>query len=174
MHPTLTLQSLTPDAIGDAIEIDDDACTLYPTVGVHFDIAPDHPFARSEYARWTQAARERLAFVAMRDGGPPQALLVLGYVDGQPYLEQLSVRTTAMRQGIGRWLVRQSIAWASDAPLWLTTYAHVPWNRPFYESEGFEVVPSAEWPAGIATIIAEQQRWLPAPEQRIAMRRRVR
>jgi hypothetical protein len=70
--------------------------------------------------------------------------------------------------------VRHSIAWAGDAALWLTTYAHVPWNRPFYESEGFEVVPSKEWPADIAAIIAEQRRWLPAPEQRIAMRRILR
>lgn len=171
MQATLTLRALPADEIAEAIAIDDDACTLYPTVGVHFDIAPDHPFALSEYARWTQAARDGLAFVAARGGGPPLALLVLGYVDGMPYLEQLSVRSEAMRQGIGRWLVRHSIAWAADTALWLTTYSHVPWNRPFYESEGFAVVPEREWPDGIAAIIAEQRRYLPAPEHRIAMRR---
>lgn len=167
---TLSLHTLPPEAIDEGIAIDDDACTLYSTVGVHFDIPPDHPFALSEYARWTQAARDGLAFVARR-GEVAQALLVLGHVDGSPYLEQLSVRTSAMRQGLGRLLVRYSIAWAADAALWLTTYAHVPWNRPFYESEGFEVVPEREWTTGIAAIISEQRRWLPAPEQRVAMRR---
>lgn len=77
-----------------------------------------------------------------------------------------------MRQGIGRCLVRQSIEWAADKPLWLTTYAHVPWNRPFYEREGFEVVPATDCPAGIVAILDEQRRWLPAPEHRVAMRRR--
>jgi GNAT superfamily N-acetyltransferase len=38
-----------------------------------------------------------------------------------------------MRQGLGRRLVRQAIDWAGPEPLWLTTYAHLSWNRPFYE-----------------------------------------
>lgn len=174
MHDGLTLRVLSADDIGEAIAIDDDACALYPTVGVHFDIGPDHPFARAEYARWTQAARDGLAFVAAENDGPALALLVLGHVDGLPYLDQLSVRSPAMRRGIGRWLVRHSIAWAADAALWLTTYSHVPWNRPFYESEGFEVVALADCPASITAILDEQRRCLPAPEQRVAMRRPAR
>jgi len=172
MLETLTLRPVSHDQIGDAIAIDDDACALYPTAGVHFDIAPDHPFAQAEYARWTSAARSGLAFFAARDHGPALALLVLGHVDGEPYLEQLSVRMFAMRQGVGRSLLQHSIRWAGNAPLWLTTYAHVPWNRPFYEREGFEVVPATECGSGIAAILEEQRRWLPAPEQRVAMRRR--
>lgn len=173
MHDTMrepvTLRALSTDEIGEAVAIDDDACTLYPTAGVHLDMAPDHPFALAEYARWTRAARDGLAFVGARNAGRGVALLVLGYVDGQPYLDQLSVRVSAMRRGIGRWLVRHSIEWAADGPLWLTTYAHVPWNRPFYESEGFVVVPTADCPAGITAILDEQRRHLPSPEQRVAM-----
>ncbi len=172
MNDTLDLRALSPEQIGDAIAIDDDACALYATAGLRFDFTADHPFVRSEYARWTRAARDGLAFVASREHGPALALLVLGRVDGMPYLEQLSVRVSAMRQGIGRALVRRTISWARDADLWLTTYAHVPWNRPFYQSEGFEVVPVAACPAGIVTILDEQRRWLPAPDERVAMRRR--
>jgi GNAT superfamily N-acetyltransferase len=171
MLADLALHTLSPDDIADAIAIDDDAGALYASAGVHFDIAPDHPFALAEYARWTQAARDGLAFLAAPAEGPAVALLVLGSLDGWPYLDQLSVRTSAMRRGIGRWLVRHSIEWAGDEALWLTTYAHVPWNRPFYEREGFEVVPPAACPAGILAILDEQRRYLPAPEQRIAMRR---
>ncbi len=170
MQETLTLRALSPDDISEAIAIDDDAVALYATVGVHFDITPDHPFARAESERWTQAARDQLVVVAERPDLPSAALLVLGYVDGVPYLDQLCVRMSAMRQGIGRWLVRHSIAWANQT-LWLTTYAHVPWNRAFYASEGFEVVPAAACPAGITAILDEQRRWLPMPEQRVAMRR---
>lgn len=171
MLQTLRLRALSPDQIGEAIAIDDDACALYPSAGIHFDITPDHPFARAEYARWTRAARDGLAFVAAREDGAALALLVLGRVHGEPYLEQLSVRMSAMRQGIGRWLLRHAIQWARNAPLWLTTYAHVPWNRPFYEHEGFEVMPVDGCPGEIAAILDEQRRWLPAPEQRVAMRR---
>jgi len=173
MH-TLKLRALAPEQMADAVAIDDDACELYPTAGVHFDFGHDHPFAQSEYARWARAASAGRAFVAERDGEPALALLVLGFVDGQPYLEQLSVRMSAMRQGIGRWLVQHAIEWAGDAPLWLTTYAHVPWNRPFYERLGFEVVPRTDCAPEIAAILDEQQRWLPAPEHRVAMRRRPR
>jgi hypothetical protein len=48
----------------------------------------------------------------------------------------------------------------------------VPWNRPFYEREGFDVVPATDCPTEIVAILDEQRRWLPAPEQRVAMRRR--
>lgn len=163
----MQLRTLSPDDIREAIAIDDDATALFATVGVHFDITPEHPFARAEYARWTRAARDQLAFIADLDEQPSAALLVLGYVDGMPYLDQLAVRMAAMRRGLGRRLVRHAIAWARG-PLWLTTYAHVPWNRAFYESEGFAVVRAC--PPEITAILDEQRRYLPHPEQRIAMR----
>lgn len=168
MDSSSHLRPLAPDELAIAVAIDDDACALYQSGGIVFDIGPDHPFARAEYARWAHAARVGLAFVS---GEPAHALLVLGHVDGAPYLDQLSVHTSVMRRGIGRSLVRHAIAWAGTSPLWLTTYAHLLWNRPFYEREGFEVVPEADCPRGIVAILDEQRRWLPAPEHRVAMRR---
>ena len=174
MSDPLVIRPFGPERIAEAIAIDDDACALFETVGVRFDLAPDHPFARAEYARWTQAARDGLAFLAEAPGGAAVALLVLGRVDGAPHLEQLSVRTAAMRQGLGRRLVRHAIEWAAAEDLWLTTYAHVPWNRPYYQGLGFEVVAPDDCADGLRAILAEQRRWLPAPEQRIAMRRPAR
>jgi len=78
-----------------------------------------------------------------------------------------------MRRGVGRGLLHHTFAWAranGDA-LWLTTYGHLAWNRPFYEREGFAVMPEASWPPGVAHHIAEQRRWLPLPDERVAMRR---
>lgn len=160
------LRALRPDELDLAIAIDDDAVALFETVGLRFDLAPDHPFAQAEYARWAAAARAGLALVTEAE----DALLVLGHVDGLAHLEQLSVRRASMRRGIGRALVAHAIAWAG-AELWLTTYAHVPWNRPYYEGAGFAVVPDLACPPGIVAILAEQRRWLAAPGERIAMRR---
>jgi hypothetical protein len=98
-------------------------------------------------------------------------MLVMGFVDDAPHLEQLSVRRVAMRRGIGRRLLARAIEWSAHRPLWLTTYAHLPWNRPFYESVGFAVVPEPACPPSIVQILDEQRRWLPAPAERIAMRR---
>jgi predicted N-acetyltransferase YhbS len=99
-------------------------------------------------------------------------LLVMDRVDGAPCLEQLSVRVSAQQQGLGRRLLTHAIEWAAGEDLWLTTYAHLPWNRPFYERHGFAVVPESQCSQDMIAILGDQRRWLPDPEQRIAMRRR--
>jgi GNAT superfamily N-acetyltransferase len=154
-----------------AIAIDDDACTLYAEAGLRFEIGPDHRFARQEYARWTRAATQGRLLFASRADGPPVGMMVLGFADGEPHLDQLSVRPAAGRQGIGTCLVSFAVEWAARQPLWLETYAHLPWNRPFYERQGFQVVPAAVAPAQVRALLDEQRRWLPAPEQRVVMRR---
>jgi GNAT superfamily N-acetyltransferase len=165
----ITIRRASPDEMAEAIAVDDDACALYDTVGLHFDIGPDHPFAQSEHARWHAAARVGRVYLAVSP--LVVGMLVLSVLDGARHLEQLSVRTSAMRRGVGRALLRRAVAWAAGEALWLTTYAHVPWNRPFYESAGFVVVPEADCPRAIVADLEEQRRYLPAPTQRIAMRR---
>jgi len=66
---------------------------------------------------------------------------------------------------------RARIEWAGAEPLWLTTYAHVPWNAPFYERHGFVAVPESACAPALLAALEEQRRFLPAPQQRIAMRR---
>ncbi|MGZ6130826.1 MAG: GNAT family N-acetyltransferase [Myxococcaceae bacterium] len=167
----ILVRTASPADLPEMIAVDDDACTLYARAGLHFDFGPEHPFARGEYARWSLAAAEGLAFLAEEPGGDAVGLMILGRVDASPYLDQLSVRTAAMRQGIGRRLLMQAIGWAGSAPLWLTTYGHLPWNRPFYESAGLVPVPESACPPGIVERLVLERRWLPAPGERIAMRR---
>jgi GNAT superfamily N-acetyltransferase len=111
--------------------------------------------------------------------GRPVGLLVMDRIAlaakpmtfGAPYLEQLSIRRTAMRQGIGRLLLERAIEWAGGEPLWLTTYAHIPWNRPFCERHGVVTIPESACPTGVVAILDDQRQALPAPHERIAMRR---
>ena len=112
-------------------------------------------------------------FLAQTEGAnaSPVGLLVMDRLDGQPYLEQLSVRVSAQRRGLGRSLLLRAIEWAGAEPLWLTTYAHVPWNAPFYERHGFVAVPESACAPALLAALEEQRRFLPAPQQRIAMRR---
>lgn len=157
------------EELGEAVAIDDDACNRFERAGLRFSIEDDHPFALAEYARWRLAADEDRMFFAWSGEGHPVGLLVLGFVNGEPHVEQLSVREAAGRQGIGARLLSLAIAWAGGRPLWLETYAHVAWNRPFYERHGFVVVQEASAPAEVRARLAEQRRWLPAPEERVAM-----
>ena len=153
------------------VSIDVDACTLYVEAGLDADLGPEHPYSVAERACWTRCAREGKAFVAESPGAGPVGLLVMDRIDGAPYLEQLSVRRAAMGQGLGRRLLKRAIEWAGGEPLWLTTYAHVAWNRPFYERHGFVTVPESLCPPGMIAVLDEQRRALPAPGERIVMRR---
>jgi hypothetical protein len=77
----------------------------------------------------------------------------------------------------GRWLVTsraaQRTAEKARARYWLTTYGHLSWNRPFYERAGFRPVPMEQWGGDITQEIVFQRRVLPAPNERIAMRKHV-
>jgi GNAT superfamily N-acetyltransferase len=173
----IVLRVGTPADMAEVIGIDDDATRLFETVGLAVAFPPGHPFIAAEEARWRAAAQRGGLFLALdAAAGDGRALgfAALGRADGAPYLEQLSVRVEAMRRGIGRRLLRHALAVgaADGAPaLWLTTYDHFPWNRPFYEREGFAVVPEGACGPEVRGRLDEERLNLPAPAHRVAMRR---
>ncbi len=156
------------------LEIDDDATNLYPTAGIVLADLATTAFAAAEQARWRRSLLLQQVWVATApaESGRVLGFAVLDILDGAPYLDQLAVRCEVMGRGIGRMLLRRAIAWAATqatGSLWLTTYGHLAWNRPFYEREGFVVMPEAAWGPGVAHHIAEQRKFLPDPEHRVAM-----
>jgi GNAT superfamily N-acetyltransferase len=163
----------TPADLATLVAIDDDASRLYAQAGLHIDFPPEHPFAVAERASWRRSLELGRTFMAIDDAGAPLGFAALDLVDGAPYLDQLSVRLASMRRGFGRALLGRAIDWARDhgAALWLNTYDHLPWNRPFYEKEGFVVVPAVEWGPNMTAIVEDQRQVLPAPERRVVMRR---
>ena len=89
------------------------------------------------------------ALVVLVAGEPPVGLCRIDAICDGAHLEQLSVRPEYGRRGIGRSLLRAGIEWARAHDydeLTLTTYRDVPWNGPFYASEGFvEISPADDW-----------------------------
>ena len=130
----------------------------------------------AEIERWREAIAEGRLFVAEAATDGVVGFASSGRVDDAPYLDQLSVFPSHMRRGIGRALLERVIDEARTEPLWLTTYAHLPWNQPYYERLGFHIVPETEHAAELRRILEEQRAALPAPERRVAMRaaRRIR
>ncbi|GGW65540.1 GNAT family N-acetyltransferase [Vreelandella hamiltonii] len=168
----VTLRTAHDHELGALVAIDDDAGQLFVRAGLDIDIEQGHPFVVSEQQRWALAIERGLALVAADTGNRPVGFMILGDVDGEPYLDQLSVRTGHMQQGIGSMLVHHAISWSDHRPLWLTTYAHLPWNKPFYEKHGFVKHPEEECGAELCAILREQRAALPDPMQRIVMVRR--
>src|SRR5262245_45929632 len=102
VHDALEIRRASSAEIDEMLAIDADACTLYEDAGLRADLGPDHPYSVAERAYWTRCARDGNAFLAAWPDARPVGLLVMDRVDGAPYLEQLSIRRVAMRQGLGR------------------------------------------------------------------------
>jgi GNAT superfamily N-acetyltransferase len=162
-----------PSEIDVLNAIDGDATRLYAEYELSIELEPDHEFVRSEVARWSRAAELGRAFLAIDQLGIGVGFAALDVVDDEPYLDQLAVRVAAMRRGVGGRLLAQSAEWARTIGhcIWLTTYDHVPFNRPYYERHGYVVVPEHGCGPGILHHIREQRRYLPGPSHRVAMRR---
>ncbi|MFL0348998.1 GNAT family N-acetyltransferase [Stenotrophomonas lactitubi] len=100
--------------------------------------------------------------------------LLGGALDGDFHVLQMDMDPSHARRGYGRALLRHALAEAKArgyGAAVLTTLSDVPWNAPFYGSEGFNVLPEAGWGAGLRGVMAEEA-GLGFPMQlRVAMRR---
>lgn len=148
-------------ALLPAIEADADAAfeTLDPPMSIADFPAPDSP---ADYAD---------AFHIMVAGRPPVGFVRLEIVDGQAHMAQLSVSPQYARQGIGRQLINAAIAWAAEAgfrSMTLTTFAHIPFNAPFYASCGFSELPHGQWTPELAEL-RHHEDFLDAKGARIVM-----
>ena len=132
--------------------------------------ADDPPFALDELAA-IQAAGRLLVAV---DEGRLVGFVVFEALDGCAHVEEVSVVPEAEGRGHGTALLDAVGAWGTQAGLdgvTLTTFAEVPWNRPYYERRGFRVLTDDELtPALRARRVAEAAQGL-LPELRVVMRR---
>ena len=154
-------------------EIDDDAASLYEQAGLQLDLPEHHEFVLAERGHWQRSLLDGTAIVATDMRGRAVGFAAVTQLDGQPYLAQLSVRRSHMRRGIGSALLygAQDAAAKRGVAMWLTTYDHLPWNRPFYERNGFVHVREAECGPDIRAELELERRALPMPEKRVAMRK---
>lgn len=168
--PTIILCAARLDELAVLRAIDEDASGLYAQIGILFEVPDNHPFALEEAECWRQAVSRGRAWLAATHAGEPVGFAACSYVDDEPYLAQLAVRRAYMRAGVGTQLLDAALRWSGAQPLWLTTYGHVTWNRPYYEQRGFVVVPEGACGPELRSILSAQREVLPLPEQRVAMR----
>ena len=151
-----------PDELPALIDVEREAGAPFRDVGMAA-IADDDPGPVEKLAAPQSAGR---VWVSVDSADRPVAYLVAEVVDGHAHIEQVSVRPSHARRGIGSALIETLAEWARSrgmTALTLTTFETVPWNAPYYERLGFRVVPDAEIGDGMRSIrLAEIARGLDA------------
>lgn len=117
------------------------------------------------------AQREGRLWVA-EHGGEVVGFVLASRNGACGYLDEMDVHPDHGRRGIGRALVGTVQAWAQASGLRtlnLTTFAHLPWNAPFYASMGFRRPEDSELCPLLSEALAAQR--AAGLRQRVAMRR---
>ena len=120
-------------------------------------VADDPPLPLERLAAYQRGGR---AWVSVGDDDVPLGYALALVVDGLGHLEQLSVRPSAGRQGRGRALIDEVVAWARGwgAPaLTLSTFREVPWNAPYYARQGFRPMDDHELTPGLRELRAAEE-----------------
>jgi len=108
-------------------------------------------------------------------GNSPVGFAYVEVIDARTvHLEEIDVLPAHGRRGLGTRLVTEVCEWAASAgydSVTLTTFRHVPWNRPFYQRLGFRVLPGAELSAALRAVVEEESRRGLDPARRVVMER---
>jgi GNAT superfamily N-acetyltransferase len=163
--------------IDTLIDIDDDASMLFDSMGMYLDALSEREVVKAARNRWSRCLEAGTVLVAVEPSGREIGFAALGHRDCEPYLDQLSVRRWSMGYGVGTALLSAITKTAAEMGghfLWLTTYNHLSWNRPYYERRGFVAVSADTCGQDLQRELEFERSLLPEPEQRIPMRLRLR
>jgi GNAT superfamily N-acetyltransferase len=133
-------------------------------------IADDEPASIEVLASYADAGR---AWVAVDDTDRPVGYILVDVIDGGGHIEQVSVAPEHQGHGVGRTLIEQVEGWATSQgleALTLTTFEHIPWNRPLYEHLGFRVLSQEEISPGVLAVRNGEADHGLDPDLRVVMR----
>ena len=143
MRGRLTVRPATADDGNVLRHIEVLAGQRYREIGLDH-VADDEPDSWDALAAYAEDGR---SWVATDTDDVPVGYVLVDVVDGCAHVEQISVRPDCQGSGVGRALLEQVRRWAITTgrpAITLTTFGHVPWNRPLYEHLGFRVLAEDE------------------------------
>lgn len=139
MSEGIYIQTASPSEIRIMQALELDAARLYGTLADYEFCVQLPPRTRAEHLR---VQENGAAWLAGLDGEIVGFLLALP-VDGRAHVLEAATQYRAQGKGIGRRLFAAFHAWAADTgycEATLTTYRDVPWNAPFYERIGYQII----------------------------------
>lgn len=116
------------------------------------EIAEDEPIEARRLAGYVAGGR---CWVVVDDLGAPVGYVVVDVIDRAAHVEQLSVVPSHQGRGLGATLLDTVEHWARERrleALTLTTFANVPWNRPWYERLGFHTLEEGDLSAELKSV----------------------
>ena len=121
-----------------------------------------------------QAQREGHLWVALADDVAVGFAHVELNEPDAAHLEEIDVHPDHGCRGLGTKLVAEVCHWAASkgyGAVTLTTFRDVPWNLPFYERLGFDVIAPEQVSAPLRAIVEDETRRGLDPSRRVVMRR---
>jgi len=115
-----------------------------------------------------------LTWVAVETSDRPVGFVVTEAFESSLHIVEMSVKPLNMRKGIGRSLVSTVLSAAHTrgfSQVTLTTFEHLPWNKPFYVSCGFSLIEKTELLHHLRKALLEEEH--AGLQNRVAMRARV-
>jgi GNAT superfamily N-acetyltransferase len=137
------------------------------------DVADHEPPSIEVFAGYADDGR---AWMSVDDLNQPTGFIIVDIIDGGAHIEQVSVIRVRQGEGIGRALIEHVEKWATSmglSALTLTTFGHIPWNRPLYEHLGFRVLLDDEIGPGIRSVCEAEASSGLDPDLRVVMRLRL-
>jgi GNAT superfamily N-acetyltransferase len=125
--------------------------------------------------RFERAQRNGHLWVILAGEKPVGFALVEAIEPDAVHLEEIDVHPDHGRRGLGTRLLLHVCRWAvlnGYGSMTLTTFRDLPWNMPFYERLGFDVVRHAELGSALRAVVEDERRRGLDPSRRVVMRRR--
>ncbi|MDH4560186.1 GNAT family N-acetyltransferase [Pseudomonas sp. BN411] len=138
----------------------------------HDDLSPEHRGDTLPLEHLQHARVNGVLWVALAPCGAVAGFLAAEAAGDELHVCEMSVTPEQGGKGLGRALLATAIDHGRDAgyaALTLTTFSHVPWNRPFYERLGFRALAPEECGERLQHILAAESR--SGLRNRVAMRR---
>ena len=144
------------------------AASLFPEA----DLPRHLRYMAKEKATLRKAIESQRIWVACDEGGTAVGFALADEVGGLAYLEEIDVHPAHMRRGLGKRLIAAVIRWAVQGgypALRLVTFSHLPWNAPYYASQGFVALEPASIEPAYQQLIDEDTEVGIDPINRVVM-----
>ncbi|WP_040775732.1 GNAT family N-acetyltransferase [Nocardia pneumoniae] len=149
------IRSATPRDLPALQDIERAAGKPFAEIGMTA-VADDEPPSLETLRGFQEAGR---AWVWAEDYAPI-GYLIVGVVDANAHIDQVSVHPDYAGRRIGKRLIDRAARWAADdglPALTLTTFTEVVWNGPYYERLGFRYLSADEETPGLRALRAAER-----------------